>query len=224
MLCAEIPPYCYYNHNKPTGVIYDIGMALNQRMHTAYSIKITPLARTLAILQNRPRIISLWTGRIPERENKMQWVAPIFHDAFSIYTVKGRAPAYTLEQAKNLPLLGANIAGANTLAARANGLENLKTNPSDETNGKMLLADRIQGWITAEGSVRHFLRQQGLPADTLVKGVELSPYDAYLAASNDWSAAELAKWAQALREMQKDGSYMAILQRYNLSQDAARMR
>lgn len=201
--------------------MYEIGQALSARMHVTRSIEIMPLARALATLQNRPKVISLWTGRIQEREHQVQWIAPVFHDAFSLYTLKSKAPANALEQARRLTRIGANIAGANILAARANGLSNVQINASDEFNGRMLFAGHIQGWIATEGSVAHFVRQQGLPADTLVKGVMLIPYDAYLAASKDCSAAEISQWAQALRSIQKDGTYAAILKRYELSRTAA---
>lgn len=165
-------------------------------------------------------VVSLWVGRIPEREKQAVWIAPVLHDAFNVYTLRGKAAAGTLDEVRRLERIGVNLHGANLHAARLYRLDNIEAHASDEINGRMLLFGRMDGWIATRISVRHFLRAQGLPDDAIVRGLHLTDYAAYLAVSRSVSAREVERWRSALQQMVRDGSYLAILKRYGLSEVA----
>lgn len=214
ILCAEIAPLCYQSPRGPTGFIYEIGQELRRRLNRSEPIEIEPLARMWLTTRGDMPVISLWVGRIPEREQLVIWIAPVMTDAFSVYTMKGRPVPKTIEQVRQLEHIGTNISGANEYASMLHKLGNTRMYSSDNVNGRMLLYGRLDGWIATQVSVRGFLRENNRPDDTIVRGFKLMDYVAYLAASRSVSDAEATRWKAALLEMQRDGSYRRILDKY----------
>lgn len=220
VLCAEIAPMCFNTPRGPSGFIYELGRELLRRQGRSEPVHIVPLARMWVSVQKNAPVISLWVGRIPEREPHAVWIAPVLRDAFNVYTLRGKAPAGTLEEVRRLERIGVNLYGANLYAARLYRLGNIEAHASDEINGRMLLGGRIDGWIATRISARYFLSAQGLPGETIARGLYLTDYVAYLSASRSVRAAEIERWRSALQGMVQDGSYLAILKKYGFSEVA----
>ena len=220
VLCAEIPPMCFNTPRGPSGFVYEIGLELQRRLGRTMPIRVVPLARMWASVQRNVPVVSLWVGRTPEREEYTVWIAPLLHDALSVYTLKGRAPADSLTQVRRLRRIGVNLLSANLSAARLHGLDNTEAHDSDEINGRMLLHWRIDGWISTRASVRHFVREQDLSPDAVVRGFLLADYLAYLAASRAVDVNEIALWRKAFQGMIRDGTYLAILKKYGVREVA----
>jgi ABC-type amino acid transport substrate-binding protein len=141
---------------------------------------------------------------------------PVVVDDFSVYTVKGRPTAVTLEQAKSLGMLGANIGAANAIAARRQGLERIEMITSDDANGRKLMTGRLDGWIASRSAVRFFIRLHGLPDDTFSKGVTLSDYQAWVVASLKSDPAVRAAWQATLRQLELEGELSRLADRYRI--------
>ena len=87
VVCSEIAPYCFVDNGINRGFIYEIGQELLRRLELPVRIEIQPLARSLHTVQENSKVVSLWVGRIPERENTVRWIAPVFNDAFYIFAL-----------------------------------------------------------------------------------------------------------------------------------------
>lgn len=217
VVCSEIPPYAFADQGRYRGYAYELGQEVMRRLGYHGTIEVQPLARATRTVQTQPQVIALWVGRIPEREHTMRWLFPVMHDDFSIYTLQGRHPKVeTLAQAKQLGTLGVNIGAANAIAAMRQGLGRIEMISSNDANGRKLLVDHIQGWITTDATVDFFTRQHGLPADALVKGITLTDFQAWVAASPHLDAAVVAQWQTALAAMSQDGTLQQLAERYHI--------
>lgn len=217
IVCSAIPPYAVGEPGHYRGYAYELGQEVMRRLGYRGTIQVQPLARAIRTVQTGSQVIALWVGRIPEREHTMRWVFPVMHDDFSIYTLLGHHPKVeTLAQAKQLGTLGVNIGAANAIAAMREGLGRIEMISSNDANGRKLLVDHIQGWITTDATVDFFIRQHGLPADALVKGLTLTDFQAWVAASPNLDPTVVAQWQSALAAMAQDGTLQQLAERYHI--------
>jgi polar amino acid transport system substrate-binding protein len=136
VVCSNIAPFVFSEQGNYRGYAYELGQAVMQRLGYRGAIEVQPLARANRTVQSEANVIALWVGRIPEREATVHWIYPVVVDDFSVYTVKGQPVAATLEQAKALRMLGANIGAANAIAAQRKGLDRVELITSDDANGR----------------------------------------------------------------------------------------
>lgn len=198
------------------GLAYDIGRAIMKQLAYQGKIEIQPLARAQYTIQTERNVISLWLGRVPEREKTVQWISPILSDAFSIYTLPGKPTAESLARARQIGVLGANIGAANAIEAKKHGLERVELVSSDEANGKKLIAGRIDGWITLQISADFFLARNPIPDSKLVRGVKLGDYQAWIVASHAVNQATVLQWQNAFLALRRDGTLTKIYGKYRI--------
>ena len=219
VVCAEIAPFCFVENGVGRGYIYEIGQEILRRMGQPVRIEIQPLARSLLNVQKGKQVISLWVGRIPEREDSVRWITPVLNDAFYVFTLKGGPDASTLEKVQKLGHLAATIAGANAVAAQRSSLTRIETTSSENSNRMKLLHGRVDGWISARTTVDYLMFSEKRPRDELVRGVKLADYTAYIAASLDLDTETMEVWARTYQSMRKDGDVQAIMNKYGITEN-----
>ena len=216
VVCSNIAPFVFSEQGNYRGYAYELGQAVMQRLGYRGVVEVQPLARANRTVQSEANVIALWVGRIPEREATVHWIYPVVVDDFSVYTVKGHPVAATLEQAKALKMLGANIGAANAIAAQRRGLERIELITSDDANGRKLMAGRIDGWIASRSAVRFFIRLHGLPEETFVRGAKVNDYQAWVVASLGSDPAVITAWITTLQAMDQDGTLSRLAQEYRI--------
>jgi polar amino acid transport system substrate-binding protein len=218
VVCAEIAPFCFTEKGVGRGYIYEIGQEIMRRQGKPVRIEIQPLARALINVQQGKQVISLWVGRIPEREKTVHWITPVVNDAFYVFTLKGMPEASTIEKAQQLGRLGAAIAGANVVAAQHSALAHIETTASEDSNGLKLLSGRINGWIGTNATVSHFIVSKNRTQDEFVRGVKLADYTAYIAASLDLDEGTADDWKRTYQAMRKDGAVQMLMKKYGITE------
>ena len=216
VVCAEIAPYCFVENAEKKGYVYEIGREILRRLGQADRIEFQPLARSIHSVQNGERTISLWLGRIPQRENTVHWIAPIVTDAFHIYTLKNGRDAATLEKARALGVLAATIAGSNIVAARDLGLARIDSTASEDANGKKLLSGRVDGWISSGAVVGNFVFRHHLDPERIVRGVKITDYTAYIVASPDVDGKTQAEWKRIHEALVREGFVAKAQKKYGV--------
>lgn len=216
VVCAEIAPFCYVEDGVSRGYVYEIGQEILKRLESQSRIEIQPLARSLQTVQKNSRVISLWVGRIPEREKTVRWLTPIVIDAFYIFTLKGRAEADTIDKARRLGVIASTIAGANLIAAQHASLFRIEATSSEDSNLKKLLAGRVDGWTSTKSSAEYTFARHGLESSELIRGVKLADYTAYIAASLNIDEQTANAWIKTLEAMNNDGDAARIRKKYGV--------
>ena len=218
VVCAEIAPFCFVENGVSQGYVYEIGQEILKRLELQSGIEIQPLARSLQTVQKNSRVISLWVGRVPERENTVRCLTPIVIDAFHIFTLKGKAEADTIDKARQLGSIASTIAGANLIAAQHASLLRIDATSSEESNLKKLLAGRVEGWIAGRSTAEYSFARQGLQRSAFTRGVKLADYTAYIAASADIDEQTARAWIHALEIMRSEGHIRRIMQKYGVGE------
>lgn len=218
VVCAEIAPFCFVENGISQGYVYEIGLEILRRLELQPRIEIQPLARSLQTVQKNSRVISLWIGRIPEREKTVRWLTPIVNDDFHIFTLKGKDKADTIDEARRLGVIAATVAGANLIAARHLSLLRIEATSSEESNLKKLLLGRVDGWIAGRSVAEYSITRLGLKRSEFNRGVRLADFTAYIAASPDIDEQTANDWVQTFEAMRNDGYIGRIMQKYGVSE------
>lgn len=218
VVCAEIAPFCFVENGVSQGYVYEIGQEILKRLELQSRIEMQPLARSLQTVQKNSRVISLWVGRIPERERTVRWLVPIVNDDFHIFTLKGKAKADTIDEARRLGAIAATVAGANLIAARHLSLLRIEATSSEESNLKKLLLGRVDGWIAGRSVAEYSIAKLGLKRSEFNRGVRLADYTAYIAASPGIDEQTANDWVQTFEAMRNDGYIERIMQKYGIGE------
>ena len=218
VVCAEIAPFCFVENGVSQGYVFEIGQEILRRLELQSRIEIQPLARSLQTVQKNSRVISLWVGRIPEREETVRWLTPIVIDDFHIFTLKGKAKADTIDEARRLGAIAATVAGANLIAARQLSLLRIEATSSEESNVKKLLLGRVDGWIAGRSVAEYSIARLGLERNEFNRGVRLADYTAYIAASPDIDERTANDWVQTVEAMRNDGYIGRVMQKYGVGE------
>jgi len=216
VVAADIAPFVFIEKGQAQGIAYDIGREVMNRLAYAGQIEIQPLARAQHTVQTGKNVISVWLGRIPEREATVQWISLVLKDSFSIYSLPGKPVAGSLVLARQIGTLGANIGAANAIEAKKHGLTQIELISSDEANVKKLIAGRIAGWITLQVSADFYIARYPIPGNTLARGVKLGDYQAWIVASPSVDQQTMSQWQRALIAMRKDGTLSRIYAKYGI--------
>ena len=216
LVTEEWPPYNYEAEGALSGVSVKLVQAIQALLGRADPIRLYPSMRAAKILQTHPRTMMFSMFRTPARESHYKWIGPIGRDAIYFYQRPGRQPPIrTLEEAKAVPLIACRQAGLvyNTLVAADFGNLDATAYNSRQVYGKLLLGRADLAISDSPLGVRYLLRQLGLPENALQQTqVRLVASDLYIAASLDFSDAEIARWQAALEKIKAAGIYDAIYQ------------
>lgn len=210
----EWPPYNYVVNGELTGVSVKIVQALLLELGRRDPISVYPSMRAKLMTESRPRSMMFTMFRTPEREKQYKWIGPIGRDSIYFYQRKDSPfHIHTLADAKMVPVVASRQSGLVYNHLIAAGFTNLDAtaNSGKSVYSKLLLGRADLGISDSPLGVHYFLRQMGLPADALVQTpVKIVESDLYIAASPDFSDAEIALWQQALDRLKANGTYERI--------------
>jgi polar amino acid transport system substrate-binding protein len=208
-ITEEWPPYNYVEQRHLTGVSVKIVQALQQELGRSDPIQVYPSQRAKLILESRARSMMFSMFRTPERETRYKWIGPIGRDAIYFYQRRGSPlQIRTLQDAKAVPVIASRQAGLVFNILIAAGFTNLDASAysSKQVYGKLLRGRAELAISDSPLGVRYLLKQMGLPADALQQtAVKVVESDLYIAASPDFSDAEIAQWQQALDRLKARG-------------------
>lgn len=216
LLAAEVPPYVIRaQQGAPTGMAVEVVEEAARRLREPLTIELMPFARALMEAQHRPGVLLLPPVRSPDREARLQWIAPLLEESFVLASDRRhRGEPLTLAEAQRLKIgVLRHSLSHNLLQAR--GMPELETVGTERGNADKLARGRIQAWAAAWNTMRYAQQEAGLPLARLVKGETLTRAPLYLAANLEFPAGEAARWRQALAEMAADGSLDRILLQYD---------
>jgi polar amino acid transport system substrate-binding protein len=182
----------------------------------AAAIEIQPWQRVMVRAQQEADLLVSCPKRIAPREQRFQWVGPLFISRTFIY-VRADSPLRleSLEQARRLVGLMVPRASYSFEALSAQGFVNLvPTNGTGLVPLKMLMAGREPALVLEERQLEALLREAGLPPDSVRPVLLALTADSYLAFTAASEPARVARWRQALADFKREGGFERLYRQW----------
>ena len=213
---AEIPPTAYAKDGAIEGYTVEIMDEVIKRLgYSKYKTVLLPAKRAFTERERNRDVLIANLARSPSRENHHKWLFRVQNISL-FYVTKRSRKTVTHENAPMLSLVGVlDSAVAHELLNTHPNIE-VHATQNEETNLRMLMADRIDAWFTSSILLRGTLNiETQVSVEDLSVGVPVDKLGIYAAASLNMPDEEVAKWRHAFDTMKKDGTYQAIMSKYN---------
>ncbi len=219
-MTEEYPPFNMSGADGvATGAAVDTLTAIFERMgssKTAKDIQVLPWARGYREVQNTPNTCLFLMTLTDERKPMFKWVGPVVVNTFDAIALKSKG--LKIASAEELVGLKAGVIRddvGDALAQKA-GIKQIERVPSNDQNIKKLNEGRIDIWVFGESSAKIQLKEMGMNPDDYESVWRLSESGLYFAFHKDVDDALIASMQKVLDEMKADGTYEAIMKKYNV--------
>ena len=218
---AELPPYTFQvppatvaeEPGPGQGLVHEAVAEMAKRLHASIVIEYMDWDGAQKLALGQPNIGILSITRTPEREEHYQWCCRIVTDDLILVGGQG-VDVSSLEKVRDRPIGVLFHSGAEALV-RSLGFARVQPSPEEWLNATKMKERRIDAWLAPRLMVIHAYKEIGADASTLNFGQIVRPSEIYLAFSKGTPAAEVARWADALKSIQDDGTLDQILARYS---------
>jgi ABC-type amino acid transport substrate-binding protein len=215
VVTADLPPLVIEHGGQQPGALYQVVIELCKRVELAPAIEILPWKRAIFIASSSATTTIFPLTRLPERERQFRWLAPLYDERYVFLAPRGRAfdvhhPANMLDMRITL-IRGSALKSVLLKMGYTNFVE---ARSIDEVHRFLVagIADAAYGELSI---VRNSLRTRVAEGE-FDYSEPVSRTAAWLAGSLDFTEAQAAQFQRAMQTMMADGSYAAILKRYQL--------
>lgn len=215
IVTSEFPPLVMEGTPAlPAGALYDMVDEIARRTGTPLIVEFVPWNRALFLAGSRPRTAVFPLTRNPERERQYRWLVRLYHEHFVFIARKGgifdiRHPARNKERKIGI-LRGSAILGE----LRQRGYMHIVESATMAESLRFLSSGMVDAVFGNETSLRATLKADA-DTDHVFSG-PISSTTTWLGGSLDFRPAEEARLQKAMQAMIADGSYAAILKKYQL--------
>jgi polar amino acid transport system substrate-binding protein len=218
---AELPPYTFQvppatvseQPGPGQGLVHEAVVEMTRRLHEPIAIEYMDWDGAQKLALSQPNIGILSITRTPEREEHYQWCCRIVTDDLILVGGQG-VDVSSLGKVKDRPIGVLFHSGAEALV-RSLGFSRVQASREEWLNATQMKERRIDAWLAPRLMVIHAFKEIGADASTLNFGQIVRPSEIYLAFSKGTPEAEVARWADALKAIQDDGTLDQILARYS---------
>jgi polar amino acid transport system substrate-binding protein len=215
LLSEEFPPINFSEQGLPRGLAVEIVQEIQRRQGTDLEIEFMPWARAFREAKGAGEVALFSMARTPAREKQFKWVGPIVTFYSSLYApARDGMRLRSLEDAKRASAVLVVRDWFTAEELKTLGFQNLVSVSEPVTAVKMLLAKRAPFFATERLSMPGILSKAGIAENSLEIVYSYASSEGYIAFSPDTPDATVKAWAERLREMKKDGSFLAIYKRW----------
>lgn len=215
LLSEEFPPINFTEKGVPRGLGVEIVQEIQRREGSTTAIEFMPWARAFREVKAPGETALFGMARTPEREKQFKWVGPIVTFYSSIYApAKGGMRLHSMDDAKRASAVLVVRDWFTAEELKTLGFQNLVSVTDPVTAIKMLLAKRAPFFATERLSMPDILAKAGVPPSSLEIVYSYASSEGYIAFSLDTPDAVVKAWSERLREMKRDGSFVAIYKRW----------
>lgn len=218
LVTSPWPPSNYLDEEgQPTGLTVAIIEAMKEKLGLSTPIEVIPWARGYKIAQSEPNILLFTAAKTPEREEMgFTFIAPAVMWTHGLLAKKDSGiEIKSLEDARSQGLTAVGVRGSwQVKLLQEAGIDTVEAD-DQETCARMLLAGRVNVWITSQLQASTVLQE----IDMLPSAVEpvfihrRSP--SYLMVSNGTDPNLLKKWENAFDELKKSGELYKVAEEWS---------
>ncbi|GAA0774806.1 transporter substrate-binding domain-containing protein [Roseibium denhamense] len=204
LITSPWPPSNFLDDNgNPTGLSVEVVEALKTRVGVTTPIEVLPWARGYLAAQSDPNVMLFTAGRTDERlEMGFQFIAPIVMWNHVLLGKTGQPiAAKTLDEVRDQGLTVAGVRGSWQIElVKAAGIEVVETEDQD-TCARMLMANRVDLWITSHLQGTVVLQDNGFKAEDVVPWTTIRKSPSYLMVSKGTDPELIDAWRKAYEEL-----------------------
>lgn len=221
LLAAELPPYTFRVPPATVaeipgpgqGLVHEVVVEMAKRIGHPTDIEYLPWHIAQQIAQREPNVGILALTRSPERDPQYKWLALILVDDLVMIGGQG-VNAADFAQIRERPV-GVLLRSGAEVFLREQGFRRIEPAPEEWLNAKKLKDRRIDAWLVPRLMAIHAWREVGGDPVHLNIARVVRQSEIWLAGSKNLPEAEVERWRRALEQIQADGTYQNIVQKYN---------
>ncbi|MEX0308960.1 MAG: substrate-binding periplasmic protein [Tateyamaria sp.] len=211
VVAAHYPPLMIDGATDRPGYAVEVLFEAARRAGRDITVTFYPFERAIHAIVNKDAVLmpSLFQGK--NYDDDIMWVAEIQRAELRFASISGRVD--TLQQARDLPIIVAERGTTSERLLNSLGFENLQTTRSPTSSAQMLAAQRADAWLLTERLMRSTWTRLDM-ATPLTVGDIVHEVPVFLAASLSLPDDVAHAYAEAIHEMDEDGTLDRILSRY----------
>ena len=214
LLTDNHPPLHFQQGNQLVGFGVDVVQALAERTGDQVHLQQVPLLRALRVATTEPATGVFTVLRTAERDGLYQWVGPLMDVETALYSANTQQPVRSLQDAASLGRIAVPRKWLAYDYLRKQGLNNLYGVETPEQMMRLARLGRIEFVVADTLSIATLAREEGLAPSQLHYQMPLMKQGTYIAFSPQTDARQVARWQQALDEMNRDGRLEQLKQRW----------
>lgn len=214
LLTDNHPPLHFQQGNQLVGFGVDVVQALAERTGDQVYMQQVPLLRALHVATTEPATGVFTVLRTAERESQYQWVGPLMDVETALYSANTQQPVHSLQDASTQGSIAVPRKWLAYDYLRKQGLNNLYGVETPEQMMRLARLGRIEFVVADTLSIATLAREEGLAPSQLHYQMPLMKQGTYIAFSPQTDARQVARWQQALDEMNRDGRLEQLKQRW----------
>ncbi|PPA00334.1 ABC transporter substrate-binding protein [Pseudomonas sp. MWU12-2312b] len=209
------PPLHFQQNGELVGFGVDVVKALAERTGDQVQLQQVPLLRALHMASSEPATAVFTVLRTAERDGQYQWVGPLLDVETALYSADStQPPVRSLVDAARLGRIAVPRKWLAYSYLQQQGLNNLYGVETPEQMVRLARMGRTEFVVADTLSIATLAREEGLAPDRLQYQMPLMRQGSYIAFSLQTDARQVARWQQALDEMNRDGRLARIKQRW----------
>jgi polar amino acid transport system substrate-binding protein len=214
LLTDNHPPLHFQQGNQLVGFGVDVVQALAERTGDQVHLQQVPLLRALRVATTEPATGVFTVLRTAERNGLYQWVGPLMDVETALYSANTQQPVRSLQDASTQGRIAVPRKWLAYDYLRKQGLNNLYGVETPEQMMRLARLGRIEFVVADTLSIATLAREEGLAPSQLHYQMPLMKQGTYIAFSPQTDARQVARWQQALDEMNLDGRLEQLKQRW----------
>jgi len=209
------PPLHFEQNGQLVGFGVDVVRALAERTGDQVQLQQVPWLRALHMASTEPATGIFTVLRTAERDGQYQWVGPLLDVETALYSADNSRPSVrSLLDASRLGRIAVPRKWLAYSYLQQQGLNNLYGVETPEQMMRLARMGRAEFVVADTRSIATLAREEGLAPSQLQYQMPLMQQDSYIAFSLQTDARQVARWQQALDEMNRDGRLAQIKQRW----------
>lgn len=213
LMTSPWPPSNFLDQSgQPTGISVAIINALKGQLGVSTAIEVVPWARAYKIAKTEPNILLFTAAKTTEREEQgFEFLGPAVMWTHSLLARRdSNLEIVDLEDAKQQGLTAVGVRGSWQMQLlNEAGIQTVET-ADHGTSARMLLAGRVDLWITSRLQASVVLNGIGAPQSATQSLFTIRKSPSYLMISEGSDTQLLDKWRSALEELKKGEHFHAI--------------
>ncbi len=208
------PPYSSSIITK-TGLFNEIiDEALNsENIQHKFILKGDKIKRSIQNSENR--FLLFYYFRTPERENRFNWIIPLFDDHTCIFNLRTAKEIKSINTLKGLSRIGTVSGGAGESILKSFGLEGqIYYCPDEDTCIDRLRKNEIDAWITQRIKANYYLKKYKIQEE-LNHYFQIYDSQGWLASSLNVSLADQEHLRKVIRKFMATPKFTVILKKYD---------